>query len=52
MYFPDELNPAELALVNATEKIAYLEDHLEEANRKEEAYNRDMFQFKARTCPI
>jgi hypothetical protein len=38
MYFPDELGPAELALVNATEKIAYLEERLELANQKEEEY--------------
>jgi hypothetical protein len=38
MYFPDELGPVELALVNATEKIAYLEERLELANQKEEEY--------------
>ena len=38
IYFPDELSPVELALVNATEKMAYLEEHLEQANQKEEEY--------------
>lgn len=38
MYFPDDLSPEMLALVNATEKIAYLEERLEQASRKEEGY--------------
>lgn len=38
LYFSDDLSPAELALVNATEKIAYLEERLELANQKEEEY--------------
>jgi hypothetical protein len=38
IYFPDELDPIELALVDATEKNAYLKESLEEAIRKEEKY--------------
>lgn len=38
MYFPDEPDPVELALISATERIAYLEEHLELANQKGEEY--------------
>ena len=38
IHSPDEPDPVELALVDATEKIAYLKESLEEAIQKEEKY--------------